>query len=192
MPISHTALLLALAWSACAATPADTTAGSSGDDTIGHPTTDAPATVAELAACDELDLDPLFFMGPVFDPETGALVAPLPLPHIVATTAGWHTPEQLMPLSEQTTPVISNVFTHEGLLGASFGLSDACGSARTLTLWRDEAARMKFVFGQVHGAAIMNGLQHTIGWETTHWTETASKQPPTWEQAKQRLAAARE
>lgn len=175
---------------ACAAAPAEQTSSSSGSDdgTTATPTTGEPApTVAELARCDEVDLPPVFFMGPAFDPETGALLAPLPLPHIVATTVGWHTPEQRGPLDEQTTPVIMDVFTHEGLLGASFGVSDACGSARTLTLWRDEAARMKFVFGAVHSNAIKNGLQHTRGSETTHWTEATSDQPPTWAQARARL-----
>lgn len=187
-------LLLALASSllACASAPADpdaTTSGSGSDDgTTAAPTTgEAPPTVAELAGCDEVDMDPVFFMGPAFDPETGALIAPLPQPHLVATTVGWHTPDQLGPLNEQTTPVIMDVFAHEGLLGAAFGISDACGSARTLTLWRDEAARMKFVFGTVHANAIKNGLQHTIGWETTHWTPTADAALPDWTTARQHL-----
>jgi hypothetical protein len=183
-------IVLASTTLACAATPADTSASSTGSDdgTTATPTTGEPApTVAELASCDEVDLSPEFFIGPAFDPETGALLAPLPLPHIVATTAGWHAPEQREALDGQTTPVIMDVFTHEGLLGASFGLSEACGSARTLTLWRDEAARMKFVYGAVHSNAIKNGLQHMRGSETMHWTEATSDQPPTWAQVKQRL-----
>ena len=130
--------------------------------------------------------------GPAFDPETGALIKPLPLPHIVATTGGWHGPnfEQMMKLREQNKPVERDVFSHEGLLGASFGYSMACSSARTLSLWRGEARRREFVSGPPHSKG-MDGLQYTIGGETTHWTETTSDQPPTWEQAKARLDAAR-
>ena len=194
-PTPRLLLLLACTLLGCSSAPAEP--GTTGDDPTGDATTgavttgDAPPTVAELASCDEVDLEPVFFMGPAFDPETGALLEPLPLPHIVATTAGWHTPEQLEPLSAKTEPVIMDVFAHEGLLGASFGLSDACGSARTLSLWRDEASLMLFVFGKVHGDAISTGLQYTTGWETTHWTETTRDQPPTWEQARARLDALR-
>lgn len=38
-------------------------------------------------------------------------------------------------------------------------LAEACGSARTLTIWRDEAALMGFVFGPVHAAAMTIGPQ---------------------------------
>ena len=139
---------------------------------------EAPS-VAELAACDESDLEVIPFMGPAFD-EEGALIAPLPAPHIVATTAGWHTPDNEEALNRHTLPVMMDVFAHEGLLGASFAVSERCGSARTLTLWRDEAARMKFVFGAVHGDAIKNGLKYTRGWETTHYTARGATEPPSW------------
>lgn len=147
-------------------------------------------SVAELAACDEHDLEWIPFMGPAFD-DSGALLAPLPVPHIVATTAGWHTPDNEDALTTHTNPVMMDVFTHEGLLGASFAFSESCGSGRTITLWRDEAARMKFVFGAVHSDAIKNGLKYTSGWETTHWTETNATEPPTWDALEARLAAVR-
>jgi len=147
-------------------------------------------TIAELAACDESDMQIVPFMGPAFD-ESGALVAPLPLPHIVATTTGWHTPEQRESLEAETQAPTMDVFTHDGLLGASFAWSDKCGSARTITLWRDDASRKKFVFGQVHSAAIKNGLKHTSGWETTNWNETAADKPPTWDDVRARLEAVR-
>lgn len=147
-------------------------------------------SVAELAACDEHDLELIPFMGPAFD-DNGALLAPLPVPHIVATTAGWHTPENRDAVVSHNAPPMMDVFTHDGLLGASFAYSEACRSARTVTLWRDEAARKKFVFGEVHSAAIKNGLKYTSGWETTHWTESTATEPPSWDALKVRLATAR-
>ena len=144
-------------------------------------------TIAELAACDEADMQIVPFMGPAFG-EDGALLAPLPMPHLVATTTGWHTPENRENLEAETTPPTMDLFTHDGLLGAGFAWSDKCGSARTITLWRDDASRKKFVFGQVHSAAIKNGLKYTRGWETTHWSETTSDEPPTWDDVRRRLA----
>ncbi|WAS99333.1 hypothetical protein [Nannocystis punicea] len=149
------------------------------------PPQDEP-TIAELAACDESDLDPTPFMGPAFD-DSGDLIAPLPQPHVVATTVGWHTPENTDALSAETQPPMMDLFTHDGFLGARFATSERCGSARTISLWRDDAARMKFVFGTVHSKAIKNGLKFTQGWETTNWSETASDQPPTWDDVRRRL-----
>jgi hypothetical protein len=145
------------------------------------------ADIAELAQCEETDIQVLPFSGAAFDPATGALLEPLPVPHVVATTVGWTegaTPEVL---SMHTGIVINDVFTHPGLLGASFALSDACHSARTITLWADEAAMMQFVMGDAHMTAIQTALSSTIGWETTHWSEGSDDQPPTWERARQQL-----
>lgn len=179
----------------CSAAPADP--GATGGESTGagsSSTGDRAPTIAELADCDEVDIQTIPFQGPAFDPETGALLEPLPIPHIVATTSGWHGPdlEQAKLLNEQTKPVVMDVFGHEGLLGASFGYSAACSNARTLSLWRDEASLMKFVFGAAHSNGIKNGLQYAIGWENTHWTETTRDQPPTWEQARARLDARRQ
>ena len=150
---------------------------------------DAPPdepTVAELAECDESDLAPTPFMGPAFD-ESGALVAPLPRPHVVATTVGWHYPENREALVAETEPAMTDVFTHDGLLGVAFASSERCGSGRTISLWRDDASRMKFVFGAVHGKAITRGLKYTRGWETTNWSEPTAEQPPTWDEVRARL-----
>jgi len=147
----------------------------------------APVDVGMLAACPEDDLQVQEFMGPAFDPETGELVAPLPLPHVVATTVGWPEADGGEILGTHTNNVIGDVFQREGLLGASFGMSETCGSARTITLWADEASMMQFVMGDVHVAAIQNALSYTKAWETTHWSETADDQPPSWERAREQL-----
>ena len=87
----HAFLLTTLA---CGDAPGDGDSGSSGDgggssSGGGEPTTGAePQSVAELAACDEVDLQASGWMGPAFDPETGALRAPLEPPAHDATVAG--------------------------------------------------------------------------------------------------------
>lgn len=155
---------------------------------------DAPApapSLQELAACPEDDFAPTPFMGPAFD-EAGQPIEALPTPHIVATTAGWARPEpeHQEALGAASGAVSEAVFASPGLLGVSFGGSEACGTARTLSLWTDEAALMAFVTGEAHRSAMPIVPRATLGWETTHWTET-SPAPTTWQQARSALAEAR-
>jgi len=154
---------------------------------------DEETDLAVLAACDENDLNTPPFMGPAFDPETGALLEPLPEGHIVATTAGWSRADEAARqlLGDHSNLVIVDLMTHEGLLGATFGESEGCGSARTLTIWRDEASLVKFAAGPVHVTAIREALDATRAWETTHWTGVAGAEAPTWDEARARLAAVR-
>lgn len=153
----------------------------------------AAVDVDMLAACDEADLQATPFMGAAFDPATGALIEPLPASYVVATTVGWAKPtaEDNAAMQDASNRVINEqLFAQDGLLGGSFGLSEACGSARTITIWRDDAARMAFVFSGVHLEMATTKLVHTQAWETTHWSESASE-VPTWDAARQRLADAR-
>lgn len=150
-----------------------------------------PVDVGELADCAEDDIMILPWAGPAFDQATGELIAPLPLPHVVATTAGWPKDDGWDLLQMQTNVVIADVFAREGLLGASFGISMACGSARTITLWQDEASMMAFVVGEAHSTAIATALPATRAWETTHWSEATDDQPPTWDRARAELDAVR-
>lgn len=159
------------------------TTAAEGESSTGSP----PVDVGVLASCPEDDLLVLPFAGPAFDPDTGELVEPLPLPHVVATTAGWHQQTDNDVLEMHTMLAIDDVFQRDGLLGATFGVSEACDSARTITLWRDEAAMMEFVLGDVHAAAMAAGASEVLAWETTRWTESTSDAPPTWERARQQL-----
>lgn len=147
----------------------------------------------ELSECEELDFQAVPMMGPAFDPETGALLAPLEPPFVVATTVGWakDDPMSQQILGEHSNAVVEDVFGYEGLLGASFGGSEACGNARTLTLWTDTRSLAAFVFGRVHAAAIGAGAMEVKAWATTHWTETEATEPPSWEQAAQRIIEAK-
>lgn len=202
---SHFLLVLAAASIACS-DDADADGGSSGNVESGaasssgpgesggadtSSTGSAPVDVDMLAACPEDDLGVEPWRGAAFDPETGELVAPLPVPHIVATTVGWPKSEDFDMLEGYTTSVVGDVFQRPGLLGATFGFSQSCGSARTLTLWADEASMMEFVVGDAHSDAIANALGFTKAWETTHWSETADDQPPTWDRARDELDAVR-
>lgn len=175
-------------------TEAGVTGDSSGTGAVDETGTEPPADpFVELSKCEELDFEGTPMMGPAFDPETGALLAPLEPPFVVATTVGWAKDDAASQeiLSEHSNAVVEDVFQYDGLLGASFGGSEACGNARTLTLWADSRSLAAFVFGRVHAAAIDAGRPEVKAWATTHWTETESTEPPSWEEAVQRIIDAR-
>lgn len=154
--------------------------------------TETPEDTATLAACDEADFGFAPYQGSHFD-EAGALVMDLPDSYVVATTAGWPIPEEehTAQFDMHMGPILAELPTHEGLLGVTMGNSEACGSARTLSLWRDEEALMGFVFGEAHGAAMGITYSSMRGWETTHWN-ASSAAAPTWEDARAKLDEVRE
>lgn len=145
-------------------------------------------TVAELADCDESDLQTIPFQGPYFD-DAGMLTEPFPTSYIVATTSGWakQDPEIIMEIQAHNMDVMQDVFARDGMYGAGFAWSDECGSSRTLSFWRDEEALMEFVFGSPHVEAIGIMNRSTHGWETTHWTEAMGAELPTFDDARSRL-----
>jgi len=188
---TRSSILLATCLLAPVACDDDPDVDDASEDSTGATVDEAdPATLAD---CNEADFEAPFFMGPAFDPTSGVLLEPLPDGHIIATTAGWSKLDQASGelLGEHSNFVIMDIFQHEGLLGATFGLSETCGAARTLSIWRDEAALMGFVTGTVHATAISEAISSTRAWETTHWTDAAAADVPTWDDARARLASVR-
>ena len=63
-----------------------------------------------------------------------------------------------------------------GLLAMSLGTSDACGSGRTLALWRSEEEMYDFVTSPAHMAA-MKAASEILqpGYEVTHWDATTAE-----------------
>jgi hypothetical protein len=147
---------------------------------------------ATLDDCEEIDLDVFPWTGALFDPATGEQAGPLPETYLVATTAGWtgETEQDVEILAEYSQLVMEDLFTREGLLGATLGTSETCSVGRTLSMWRDEESLVAFVTGEAHTEAINVALPHTRAWETTHWTET-SEALPDWDLARAKLEAAR-
>ena len=75
------------------------------------------------------------------------------------------------------------------VIGVAFGGSEVCGSARTLSIWEDEASMWAFVFGEIHGEAMSLVPDRVAAWGTTHWTEMESDAPPSFDDAHQRIVA---
>lgn len=164
---------------------------SSSSDASADSSGEAPDVFAEHAACDETDFAPTPFLGPGFDPETGEALAPLEPPYVVAATVGWVTgiPEDGEALGMHSGLVSEDIFNHDGLIGVAFGGSEVCGSARTLSIWEDEASMWAFVFGEIHGEAMSLVPDRVAAWGTTHWTEMESDAPPSFDDAHQRIVA---
>lgn len=83
------------------------------------------------------------------------------------------------------SPILSS---HDGLLAYQFATSEYCGSARTLAVWRDEAAMFAFVASAAHRKAMTATPQISRGGSVTHWAGNAAS--VTWENGLGKLSEA--
>jgi quinol monooxygenase YgiN len=127
--------------------------------------------------------------GPGVDPTTGEL-GPLPATAVVSTTyLTLHTDpasqQKFMGLLQPILPVLQ---TAPGMIAAQLGLSTSCGTARTLSAWKDEASMLAFAMGPEHAAAEASiGELSTGGSAVTSW-ETTQPSDVTWATAAAELA----
>jgi hypothetical protein len=74
--------------------------------------------------------------------------------------------------SEVNAPLDAELRQNAGLLQAVTLISNECNTARTLSLWRDEASMMRFVASGAHGKAIgAIGEISRGGSMVTHWND---------------------
>lgn len=89
---------------------------------------------------------------------------------------------------ELMAPINAALATHDGLMAIQFAFSEKCTVARTLSVWRDEAAMYKFVGTQAHSAAVSEVSDVSRGGSVvTHWLGTEAE--ATWDVARARLGA---
>jgi heme-degrading monooxygenase HmoA len=151
-----------------------------------------PATGECARGTLEPDFAWAYSAGPGWDAEAGALKPDLQGPFVVATT--WlnqkTTPEALARFGELMGPVVGALQAQPGLLVVRLGQSSRCGTARTLTVWEDEASMYRFVVGEGHMAAIQAVDEVSRGGSaTTHWEETDPAQAASPDKALSQLAA---
>lgn len=87
---------------------------------------------------------------------------------------------------ELVGPVIQDLTermqTGQGLLALTTSISDTCGVARTMTVWKDEASMMSFVMAAPHLAAIQGTSDVSRGGSvTTTWKHEGGE--ITWQRA---------
>ena len=151
-----------------------------------------PATVQEapLADCtrDSLEADLRSF------PLTGSAVRAdgtlEPGRYVVSSTYLRLRPEPAAQarFGELMGPISQSLQAQQGLVALQLATSERCGTARTLSVWRDEAAMYAFVVGDAHQAAIVSVEEVSRGGSiVTHWED--DERGVTWSTAAQRLGA---
>jgi heme-degrading monooxygenase HmoA len=110
--------------------------------------------------------------GPAVDPATGRLK---PGNYVISSTY------LRMPRSEAAQarfgelvgPIAGALMTQQGLVAFAFSQSEACATARTLTVWESEEAMYEFVSSPAHRAAASAGREVSRGGSAvTHWSGT--------------------
>lgn len=134
---------------------------------------------------------PVRWYGPGVDQETGELLDDgVTTYHVSTTYLAMQTSEGAQ---SAFTSVIFDVnqalFSNPGMVAAQITNSQACNSARTFTVWTDEAAMMEFVTSDAHIAAITKiGEISRGGSAVTSWAGVPASDI-VWESALAELAA---
>ncbi|MEM9191189.1 MAG: hypothetical protein AAGF12_18550 [Myxococcota bacterium] len=128
-------------------------------------------------------------VGPIVDPMTGAVADPEDGSYLVATTylALQGRPESMDAFNEIVGAITTALATQDGLLAVSTGGSGECGTARTLTVWRDQGAMATFVTGPAHIQAIQRVGEISRGGSSTHTFEVQRGADVSWARATQEL-----
>lgn len=126
---------------------------------------------------------PVSWAGPGVDPETGMLVDDGST-YVVSSTYLAMKPDAAaqQAFGEVIGPIVPELFGNPGVVAVQLGTSMQCASARTFTVWQDEAAMMAFVMSDAHVAAVVRIGEMSRGMSVvTHWTGAAAS--ITWEDA---------
>jgi hypothetical protein len=149
----------------------------------GSPETQADAFADCTRGRLEADLNAAPLAGPGV--RDGALE---PGEYILSSTYLQLKPDKQPRFQELLGPIETDLGSRDGVVALSFGGSPACGTARTLSVWRDDAAMFAFVASEAHSAAARAvGEISRGGSVVTHWTGDQSS--ATWETAARQLAA---
>ncbi len=153
----------------------------------------APTPVVEdpLADCtrDAIEAD-LRSFSPLSGPGVRADGTLAPGQYVVSSTYLKMRPEPAAQarFQELMGPISQSLQAQEGLVAIQLAASERCGTARTLTVWRDEAAMYTFVTGEAHMTAVRAvGEVSRGGSIVTHWSD--SEQGVSWTKAAQQLGA---
>lgn len=128
--------------------------------------------------------------GPGVDPATGELL-PFDQPVVASTTYLRLRSEvsSQQRFGQLMGPIQETLGTAPGLLAIGLATSDACGTARTLTIWESEDAMLGFVTSEAHVAAVQAVSEVSRGGSVvTHWSasDTSAAGP---DEALRQLAA---
>lgn len=184
-----TAYLGLLALTACTGATAET-GDTSGTTTGAAPQDmDPPGPAGCKRSVLEVDFKTVAPLGGAgVDPATGAL-GPLPEGAIVSSTYLALRGEEVAQkrFGELMGPLAQALSTQPGLLAMQLATSASCGTARTLTVWKDEVSMLTFVSGSAHSAAISATSEVSRGGSVVTSWDAASAEDATWEMAVKNL-----
>jgi heme-degrading monooxygenase HmoA len=146
--------------------------------------------IEKLAACTPTDLVVLApWIGPGFDENSGALLAPLPAGHIEAVAQGWrkYDPEATALRADNGKRVLEDALGRPGLIGFESVESEACDISISHTLWRDEQSMLAFVTSTAHATAMANASKMHHAFAGAHWPGPSRSAPPTWKEGLDRF-----
>lgn len=174
-------LILALLASACS----DDDPNAAAPDAA-SPMTETSPSVSDADGCrrDELESDVQLmpFAGPGV--RDGAIE---PGNYLMATTYLRLRADQTALFQQLVGAVIADIRMRSGLVALTTARSEECGTARTLTVWRDEAAMLEFVVGEAHGKAMQSIHDVSRGGSVAaHWT--GDQAAASWDAAAEHLA----
>jgi hypothetical protein len=131
--------------------------------------------VSALDACAEDDFGAMPLTGPGFDAQ-GQLIAPLEGDYVVsATVLKLREDAQVQQdFNAAVGAMFPDLFQNEGLIGASLGGSTQCGTARTLAIWRDQGAMLRFAGSASHVAGASRIGEFSTIYKTTAVTVGAA------------------
>lgn len=97
-------------------------------------------------------------------------------------------PEMMARFNEMLQPVLGELGQSDGLLAQSLTLSVSCGTARTLTVWRDVEAMYGFAASPAHTSAVARVAEVSRGNSIAmHWIGQAEE--ASWDEAAKQLGA---
>jgi len=143
----------------------------------------------------EPDLEAGDPVGPAVDPESGKLRLERGETYMVSSTYGTPKPgADGKPVMDRYYELFGAIQTQlesqPGLLALWLSQSPACGSGRTLAVWKSEELMYDFVVSPPHLAA-MNAVEDVLqpGYAVTHW-EASTAEQVTFDEAVRQLAKA--
>jgi quinol monooxygenase YgiN len=176
---------------ACAADDDDPAADDGADDSTSQSSAEESSStgpdVMALYECTEPIMDARPLSGPGYDPATG-VITPMQDSYVISTTQILPRPEKQSDFFALVGMVTADLDQRDGMIAYSLGLEPTCGFARTISVWRDEAAMMAFATGDAHMAAVGQSFDVGITGRVMHFTLPASEMPVTWDVAAARIA----
>ncbi|MCU0656543.1 MAG: antibiotic biosynthesis monooxygenase [Polyangiaceae bacterium] len=135
----------------------------------------------------EPDLAFTDWVGPAVDPKTGKLALPEGSGYLVATTRLNLRKDGQELFGKHIGAIFTTIEQQPGFLAFQTGISDRCGVARTLSVWKDEESLYGFVTSGAHKAAIDDTPKMSRGLSnTTHFPATSAAEV-SWTRAAQAI-----